>query len=223
MRNIKVAVHQPNFLPWAGFWHKLISADLFVICTGLQYSKKSFSNRVMMADNYTWATIPVYQNGRTYDEIYIADQSSVAQIGRRISHWADGKQYIYRERLAPIIERLKSNRSELLTELNEDLIFMIADLLGEPKEKIIIDRTGWNDVRAKDKIPTLINKYGNQYLAGSSSVNYLSRKDLSLIRKVFLQNISVLCPKESVIHLIASAENPREFIINNGSWSLWEN
>ena len=222
MREIKVAAHQPNFMPWAGFWHKLISADFFIICTGLQYSKKSFSNRVMMADNNTWATVPVYQKGPTYDETNIVDQSSVAQIGRRIEHWANGKQYIYRERLSPIIERLKSNRSNLLTELNEDLIYMIAGLLGEPEEKIIIDRTSWNKVQAKDKIPTLINKYGEQYLAGRSSVNYLSRRDLELIRKVFIQKISAQCPKESVLHTIASTEDPRKNIINNGSWSLWK-
>ena len=56
---IKVSAHQPNFIPWVGFWHKLLHSNVFVITTGMQYVRRGFSNRVIMGDNNSWATVPV--------------------------------------------------------------------------------------------------------------------------------------------------------------------
>ena len=67
--------HQPNFLPWVGFWHKFLSADVFVICTGTKYTRKSYGNRVIMADNYSWATIPTARGGLLYKDVKILTRS----------------------------------------------------------------------------------------------------------------------------------------------------
>ena len=54
---IKVSAHQPNFIPRVGFWHKLLHSNVFVITVGMQYVRRGFSNRVIMGDNNSWATV----------------------------------------------------------------------------------------------------------------------------------------------------------------------
>jgi hypothetical protein len=57
-----VAVHQPNYMPWLGYFHKLVRADVFVLLDDAQFSKNSYTNRVRIAlDGHPhWLTIPVH-------------------------------------------------------------------------------------------------------------------------------------------------------------------
>ena len=36
-----IAIHQPNYLPWLGYFAKIFAADVFVFLDDVQYSKKS--------------------------------------------------------------------------------------------------------------------------------------------------------------------------------------
>jgi hypothetical protein len=61
-----VAVHQPNYLPWLGYFAKIARADIFVFLDDVQFSKGSFTNRVQIARGGapSWLTQPVrYQFG----------------------------------------------------------------------------------------------------------------------------------------------------------------
>src|SRR5690606_21435204 len=43
-----VAIHQPNYAPWLGYFHKLAQADVFVFLDDAQFSKGSYTNRVQV-------------------------------------------------------------------------------------------------------------------------------------------------------------------------------
>jgi hypothetical protein len=62
-----VAIHQPNFLPWLGFFHKMISADVFILLDNVPFSKNSFQNRVKIKSPQgdQWLTVPVLTKGRS--------------------------------------------------------------------------------------------------------------------------------------------------------------
>ena len=42
---LKVAIHQPNYLPWIGFFDKLDQVDKFVLLDKANHSKSGFINR----------------------------------------------------------------------------------------------------------------------------------------------------------------------------------
>lgn len=217
----RVAAHQPNFLPWVGFWHKYLSSDTFIICSGTQTSKKSFSNRVMMADNNTWATVPIMREGILQNDVKIADPTALPQLGRRIRHWSKQSKYKYGHRLEPIIDRLTLNKSLLLSDLNIDLISVVAHLIDQNGSKIVVDNSSWSGVATARKIEQIITGYGDCYLAGPSTPNYLSRSDLSHIPEVFLQKINENVPTTSILHVIALERDPADFIMAQGSWQKW--
>ena len=55
-----ISVHQPNFFPWAGFFHKMAMSDVFILLDDVQFSKNSFINRsqVLVEGEKRWLTVP---------------------------------------------------------------------------------------------------------------------------------------------------------------------
>ena len=62
---MKVAIHQPHYFPYPGFFHKLSLADTFVIMDEAQYDKR-FTNRNMILDSHgpIWLTVPIEKGNR---------------------------------------------------------------------------------------------------------------------------------------------------------------
>ncbi|MCM8819267.1 MAG: WbqC family protein [Candidatus Omnitrophica bacterium] len=56
-----VSVHQPQYLPWLGYFHKIANSDCFVFLDCVQYKKREFQNRnrIRTKDGWVWLTVPV--------------------------------------------------------------------------------------------------------------------------------------------------------------------
>lgn len=59
---MKVAIHQPQYLPWLGYLAKWAAADVFVFLDTVQYEKNGWQNRnrIRTADGAHWLTVPVH-------------------------------------------------------------------------------------------------------------------------------------------------------------------
>ncbi len=76
-----MAMHQPNYVPWLGYFHKLASCDTFVHLDTVQFPRgQSFAarNRIKTPNGAAWLTIPVSKpHGRdgkvVYSEVTFAD------------------------------------------------------------------------------------------------------------------------------------------------------
>ena len=72
------SIHQPNYLPWLGFFNKVSQSDIYVVFDDVQYPMgKDFHNRNQIKTNNgkTWLTIPVVGKSerRKFNEIQIKD------------------------------------------------------------------------------------------------------------------------------------------------------
>lgn len=56
-----LSAHQPCYLPWLGWFSKVLSSDIFVILDDVQFEKGSYINRtkIKTAQGEHWLTIPV--------------------------------------------------------------------------------------------------------------------------------------------------------------------
>ena len=76
-----MAMHQPNYVPWLGYFHKLADADWFVHLDAVQFPRgQSFAarNRIKTPNGVAWLTVPVSRphgrDGRvSYGEVGFAD------------------------------------------------------------------------------------------------------------------------------------------------------
>ena len=59
---IKVAIHQPNFFPWMGYFHKIANCNTFVYLDDVQFSNGSVTGRtkIMVNDKPSWLSIPIH-------------------------------------------------------------------------------------------------------------------------------------------------------------------
>lgn len=66
-----VAIHQPNFIPWIGYFYKILKSECFVILDDVQYTKNSFINRNRIKTNtgLLWVTLPVLVSGKMGQKI----------------------------------------------------------------------------------------------------------------------------------------------------------
>jgi len=57
---MRVAIHQPQFFPYPGFFQKLSMADAFVIMDDVQYDKRYTNrNRILAPQGPIWLTVPI--------------------------------------------------------------------------------------------------------------------------------------------------------------------
>jgi hypothetical protein len=57
---LKAVIHQPQYFPYPGFFHKLSLADVFIIMDNTQYDKR-FTNRnkIIVPNGSTWISVPI--------------------------------------------------------------------------------------------------------------------------------------------------------------------
>ena len=60
-----VSIHQPAYLPWLGYFHKILRSDVFVFLDTVQLEKNGFANRnrVRTRSGVRWLTVPLLIKG----------------------------------------------------------------------------------------------------------------------------------------------------------------
>jgi hypothetical protein len=61
-----VAIHQPHYLPWLGYLHRMAQADLFIVLDHVQFERGNYQNRTQVRVNGAphWLTVPVAQRSQ---------------------------------------------------------------------------------------------------------------------------------------------------------------
>jgi len=61
-----VAIHQPHYMPWLGYLHRMAQADLFVVLDHVQFERRNHQNRnqIRLDGEARWLTVPVLQRSQ---------------------------------------------------------------------------------------------------------------------------------------------------------------
>ena len=69
-----VAIHQPQYLPWLGYFDKMDKCDAFVFLDDVQFKKNEWQNRnkVKTAEGWQWLSVPVFHDfGQKINQVKI--------------------------------------------------------------------------------------------------------------------------------------------------------
>jgi hypothetical protein len=188
---MKVTIHQPNYLPNAGFFHKILQCDAFVVYDTAQFVRSRFDNRnyVKVNGSKVMLTVPV-----SHDSHFgpIGDARVDGNGPWREKHWKTIRgAYLrapYFDQLAPAFERIYAEKPATLPDLSLPIIREILAILGwrgriELASRLPIDRS----LRSTDAIIDILGAVqANAYLAGASSKKYLV-EDAFVRRNVALE------------------------------------
>ena len=62
---MRVAIHQPMYFPYPGFFHKLSLVDAFVLMDDVQYDRRFTNrNRILVPQGPTWLSVPIDKEDR---------------------------------------------------------------------------------------------------------------------------------------------------------------
>ena len=184
---MRIAIHQPNFLPWLGYFHKIAQADLFVLLDNVEFVKGHICNRNKIKNNQSkavWITVPVkHDKGSSvnFNELQIdySQQWAVKILNQFRGSYAGAPYY---DTYFSLLETyLKEKKYSSLAELNIDLIRLCCDEL-DIKTKLEVASEHCEDFGHKNEQNINICKYfgANTYLSGQGAKKY---NDEELFRK----------------------------------------
>ncbi|MDD5681498.1 MAG: WbqC family protein [Candidatus Omnitrophica bacterium] len=172
-----IAIQQPNYVPWQGFFYKIMKSDVVVLLDGVQFSKDSIinRNRIKTSTGEMWLTVPVltkHERNQSINETRINNA-----VDWRRKHWnAIRQNYVkspFFNEYASLLEDIYKNEWEKLAELNTVLIKTMAACLG--LEKDFIKASALNAAgKSTDLLVSICKETGgNVYLSGESGKKYM--------------------------------------------------
>lgn len=171
-----VAIHQPNFFPWLGYFDKLARADVFVLLDDAQASKGSWHNRVklLIGGRPAWATAPIVRTSgaNTINQLRFQEQMPWREKLLKTVRASYGKAANF-ESGYELVETLLSERTTRLADFNEHAIRTIAGHLNL-NPSIIVRSSAFNVTEtATDRLVALVRATGGDtYLSGGGATGY---------------------------------------------------
>lgn len=179
-----LAGHQPNYLPWLGFFDKMRRCDVFVIEDCVQFEKQGFTNRnrIKTFQGVKWLTVPVRHAGECLiNEVLIANE---AKPDWAQQHWLMLKHNYVRapfwEEFSGFFEQAYSQKWMKLLDLNMHLLKGLMGFFNIEKPLVLASSLGVFG-RKSELILAQCKKLGaDTLLSGAGARSYL---DVQLFEK----------------------------------------
>lgn len=169
-------IHQPNYLPYLGFFEKAYNSDIFVLYDTTQFKKNDWQNRnkLCIGNGWQWISMPILHNfGQKINEVKIKDPDKNLLKNWRSLKVIYGRAPFFKE-YSPVYEEIYNSNFEFIADLNIKIIFAAAKHLGL-KTKFIrnSDLPPVISTSTQALIDICKNVNADTYIAGAEGINYL--------------------------------------------------
>ena len=129
-----LTAHQPSYLPWLGFFSKMVKSDIFVYLDTVSYSKWDWSsrNKIRTHEGWMWLTIPILTGGKSNQIFTEVKIDNTQQWARK--HWKSISMNYSRAPFFSLYENffrdVYSNEWKYLSELDEHITKFLMESLG---------------------------------------------------------------------------------------------
>jgi len=170
-----VAIHQPHYLPWLGYFAKMDQANAFVLLDNVQFKKQEWQNRnkIKTSQGWQWLTVPVLQR---FPQMLVE-----VQINQRVrwqhKHWQALCSHYGR---APYFRCYETGFAEVLAQpwerlvdLNVRMITVLRDALGI-RTPLLLASQLTDDPDPGGRLVAICQAVGARtYLAGPDGKQYM--------------------------------------------------
>ena len=174
-----VAIHQPNFFPWLGYFDKIARADIFVFLDHVQFPKKGgvWTNRVklLIGGEASWFTATInrqYHGTRNINEMsFLQGNPWREKLFKTLEH--EYKKHPFFSEVVRVIRPLLLNPENRIADYNIQAITELAKAVGLNTEKLKRSSQYSVDGASNEMLCTLTRTVGGDvYLCGGGAEGY---------------------------------------------------
>ena len=192
-----VSIHQPNYMPWGGYFYKLLYSDFFIFLDDVQYSKNSFTNRVKLTTKKQdpWLSVPIkYSFGDNINQVKLAQEDWQVRHLSKIKNIYSRTPY-FKENWKDCENLFNTFTNTDLNYVNKKIILTIAkwlDICVNYKSSSDIENK--KNLKAEDRLIDIIKQCGaTKYLSGIGAKKYqnVDKFKLAKIKVMYSDYISI--------------------------------
>ena len=176
-----LAIMQPTFLPWVGYFALMDRVDRFVFLDDVQFDKRSWQqrNRIRTANGPLWLTVPVLTKGRrdqTIAQVQLQPEARFSETALKTLEHAYGKAAFF----TPVMEQIApafGAAEDGLCALNIALIEALCALMGLQADLVRSSAAAVRSAKAQ-RLADLCQRHGaTRYVSPPGSKDYLEGDD----------------------------------------------
>ena len=174
---MKIAIHQANYFPYTGFFHKINQADIFVIQDDVKFVNRSNRNKIISSSGYTWINVPIKKGHQSLPimDVKINNEISWRKINyKKICAGYNKAKFfhLYKD----YFENLYNKEWKNIFDLNFETIKQVLSWL-EIKVKIVIESELGVSGQSTERLVNVCKKLGaDTYISGIGGKKYLDEK-----------------------------------------------
>ena len=173
-----VVIHQPDFLSYIGFFHRLLHADLYIVLDDVQFVKgtsHSWMNRdkIKTSNGEQWITVNVKKSpsGTNIDKILLSDTVNWRNQNLEIMKQNYKKSDYFKE-IFQHIEELYNKKFDKLSDFNLASIEMLNKLFDIKIEIVFSSALTTTKVKSERLVELLKQVNATHYLSGIGAKDY---------------------------------------------------
>jgi len=173
---VVASIHQPNYLPWLGYFHKMTYSDVFVFLDSAQYTKQTYINRCVISQAGKEVRLIIPVSLEKWDaEIrdVRVEPKKFARKHLETLRIAYGKCPHYDSVMAVIKPSYESEPTNL-AEFNIGLIEAIAEYLGNQPRFVRLSDLQIGSVKNQLLIDIANKCDANSYVSGVGAKSYIA-------------------------------------------------
>lgn len=180
----RLAIMQPTYFPWIGYFGLMDSVDTFILLDSVQFARRSWQqrNRIKTPSGPIWLTVPVISKNLRDQLIKDTkiDYSSDFNESHLKSLELNYKKAPFFKDYWSIISNILIKKHPFIADLNEELIFSFKNILGI-KTKVILSRDIPHSGRKAELLFNICKKIeATEYISPPGSKDYLDHSDIFL-------------------------------------------
>ena len=175
---MKVCIQQPQYLPYIGFFHKLMHSDVCVILDDVEYSKNDLFNRnkIKTSQEWCWLTVPVKANMKQLIKDVKINNSSNWKKKHSMAIQSNYQKAAFFNTYWDFFEKYYSKEWDTLTELNMESLKYLAKVLDIPIKFVMSSELNITTSKTQRLIDICKKVGADTYVSGTGAKDYMNDK-----------------------------------------------
>ena len=172
-----VVIHQPDFLSYLGFFHRLLHSDLYVVLDDVQFVKSNNSwthrDKIKTQNGDKWLTISVKKASRDTNINKILLNDTIEWKKQNLDLVKQNyKKSKYFNEIFPYLEKLYSKEYEKLADFNMASILMLMELFDIKIDIVYSSDLQTSKTKSERLVEILTQVDATHYLSGIGAKDY---------------------------------------------------